>query len=133
MKTIKVVLDTNVVISAIIFGGKPRKILELCIKRELQNHTSNFLLSELTGILVKKFKFHKSTTKAIKSKLEKISRTVNPKKTLNILKDTPDNRVLETALEGNCKYIITGDKELLELGSYKKIEIVNPDQFLKKI
>ena len=63
--------------------------------------------------------------------IEEIFGIIQPIKTLDLLRDNDDNRVLEAALEGNCDYIVTGDKDLLELKSYKVIQIVTAEQFLK--
>ena len=48
------------------------------------------------------------------------------------LRDTDDNKVLETAVVGKCNWIITGDKDLLTVKKYQQIKIVNPGQFLRK-
>lgn len=127
---IKVVLDTNILVSTLIFGGKPQQILRLCLEKEINAVTSNFLLAELVETLVKKFKFISPKALFIERKVKKSFELVYPKTTINLLKDKPDNRVLEAAVEGDCNYIITGDKELLELTSYKNVKIVNADNFL---
>ena len=57
---------------------------------------------------------------------------INPEVKVSILKkDTTDNKIIECAISGNAKYIITGDKQLLELKEYEGIKIVNPKQFLE--
>lgn len=52
---------------------------------------------------------------------------------MNVTKDKDDNRVLEAAVEGGCQFVITGDKELLELKKYKKIQILTAEEFLEGI
>ncbi|MBI2327099.1 putative toxin-antitoxin system toxin component, PIN family [Candidatus Curtissbacteria bacterium] len=49
------------------------------------------------------------------------------------LRDPDDNKVLETAVVGKCNYLITGDKDLLTLGGYNRIQIVAPAEFLSQI
>ncbi len=49
------------------------------------------------------------------------------------VRDRDDNRVLEAAVEGDCDFIITGDRDLLELCKYKKIKIITPAQFLAEV
>lgn len=56
---------------------------------------------------------------------------INPKINIEVLEDRPDNRVLEAAIEGKCDYIISGDKKLLELASFKGVKIVTANQFLE--
>lgn len=124
------VLDTNIIISALLFGGNPRLILQLVITRRMQAITSPPLLAELLDVLSKKFSFSKRSLKLTERKIKQDFIIVYPSKQVEILKDNnPDNRVLETGLEGNCHYIITGDRELLELHTFKGIRIINAHQF----
>ncbi len=128
---VKVLIDTNVIISALLFGGKPREILKLAITKHIEAVTSPPLLAELLDVLSKKFSFPKETLKLTEHKIKQSFRMVHPIKQVDILNDNnPDNRVLEAALEGNCRYIITGDKELLALGSFEDVTILTANKFL---
>ncbi|PIU03254.1 putative toxin-antitoxin system toxin component, PIN family [Candidatus Shapirobacteria bacterium CG08_land_8_20_14_0_20_39_18] len=127
---LKVVLDTNILISALLFGGKPRQILKLVLDRQIKAVTSLVLLAELSDVLIKKFDFSLEKTSLFEHKIKKYFEIVYPTQAINILKDTPDNRVLEAAIAGECQIIVTGDKELLELKEYKEIIISTADQFL---
>ena len=127
----RVVLDTNIIISALLFGGKPRQILQFVIERRLHSVTSPALLSELSEILAKKFLFPKNKLLMVERKVKKISSVVYPSEIITILRDKPDNRVLETAHTGECGYVITGDKQLLKLRVFRDIGIVTPEQFLR--
>ena len=128
---IKVVLDTNIIISALGFGGKPRVILQLVLNKNIKAVSSSVLLAELEDIIFKKFPLLADQFDKINKQIRKNFKLVKPKKSLHILKDEPDSRVLEAAIEGKCEYIITGDKELLDLGSFKDLRIVTADDFLK--
>ena len=127
---VKVVLDTNVLVSAIVFGGKPKEILNLVLEEKIVASISPILLAEFKEVYTKKFPLLKEDFELTFKSIEEIFEITQPDETLEILKDKDDNRVLEAAVEGKCKYIITGDKELLDLGIYKGIRIVTPDQFL---
>jgi len=129
-KKVSVVLDTNILISSIGFGGKPRKILNLALERKLQVISSPLLLAELDDVISKKFPLLAENVKKIHKHLNKRFKIVNPKKSLHIVRDEPDNRVLEAALQGKCQYIVTGDRDLLDIGTYEKIKIVTPNDFL---
>lgn len=129
----RVVLDTNVLISALLYGGKPRQVLLLALANNLQGVTSNPLLLELSNILAKKFKVAAEDTNLIDQEIRKNFEVVIPTQILRVLDDEADNRVLEAALAGNCSHIITGDKELLDSVKYKNILIVNPEEFLKTL
>ena len=129
-KPSSVILDTNILVSALIYGGKPEQIYNLILDKELTAIISPILFSELTEILIKKLKFDLERIE----QLEKITKhnftMVNPGKIIALSRDDDDNRVLEAAVEGKCNYIITGDKDLLELKIFKNIKIVTPDTFL---
>jgi putative PIN family toxin of toxin-antitoxin system len=127
---IRVVLDSNILISAYVFGGKPELVLKVIITEQAHAVTSPTLKDEFFGVLRKKFGVTPSEILEIQNEIDLSFETVYPKDTFHIVKDEDDNRVLEAAVEGKCNYIITGDKELLGLGSFKNIQIINADQFL---
>lgn len=129
-KLARAVIDTNVIISALGFGGKPREILSLALEKKIQAITSPVLLAELQEVVAKKFPELRLEFKILK-KIRKIFTIVHPKNIINILEDEDDNRVLEAAIEGECQYIVTGDKDLLMLISYQDIQILNPEKFLR--
>lgn len=131
MSLIAVVIDTNVLISALLFGGKPREVFQMVIDRRVQAISSSALLSELLDVLAKRFLFLKPKLLLVERKMTKVFTLVYPSEHIDILSDKADNRVLEAARAGQCTYIITGDKELLKLGSYKTISIVTPEQFVR--
>jgi len=124
------VLDTNILVSAIVFGGRPRTIFQSVIQNQITGVTSPFLLAELNEVLTKKFKFSRSKIRLIETKIKKKFRIINPGITIDILGNNPDNHVLETAIAGNCQYIITGDRELLDLKFFKGIVIITATEFL---
>lgn len=128
---VKVVLDTNILISAIGFGGKPREILLLVIEKKIRVVTSAILLAELIEVISKKFSELEPKLFAIEKKIKKSFIMVQPKIALSISRDEDDNRILEAAVEGNCDFIVTGDKDLLDLGKCKHTKIVTAEEFLK--
>lgn len=128
---LRVVLDSNILISAYVFGGKPEIILQQVIDEKIEGITSQILVSEFLDVLRKKFGVAKTQILEIKEEIEDAFETVFPTETLKITRDDDDNRVLEAAIEGNCEYIVTGDRELLRLKSYQNVKIVTADQFLK--
>ncbi len=130
MAPLRVVLDTNVLISSFGFGGKPRQILFEVLKRRLVGITSEVLLAELVDVLAKKFKMTEPEIQLIDFQMRKDFKLVTPRKAVSVLEDDADNRVLEAAVEGQCSHIISGDKDLLNLKNYLKIEIVNASDFL---
>ncbi len=130
-KKLRIVLDTNVIISAIIFKGKPREIYDLALNEVFKTISSSTLISELTGILAKRFLLSFAEINVIEFEIKEIFEFVHPKKSINVVRDIDDNHVLEAAVEGKCQYIITGDKDLLDLKSYNQITILTPSDFLE--
>lgn len=130
-KKLRIVLDTNVIVSAIIFNGKPRAIYDFVLNERYRTITSSTLISELTGILIKKFSFSLAEINLIEYQIREIFEVVHPKESINEVRDVDDNRVLEAAIAGKCQYIITGDRDLLDLKSYHQIKILTPSDFLE--
>jgi putative PIN family toxin of toxin-antitoxin system len=124
----RIVLDTNVLISALIFNGLPREILRLVLKKEIIGVVSPSLLSELLSVLAIKFNFSQSKLILLERKLKAKLMLVYPQKEINACRDAADSRVLEAAVEGQCQAIITGDQGLLVLKKYRQIKIVTPKQ-----
>ncbi len=132
---LRVVLNTNVLISAILFGGKPRQILEKAISGEIQLCISESVLEELKGVLRRpKFSYSPEAVQVILAELINISDFTNPLKRLHVVSEDPeDDRILECAVEARADYIISGDIHLLKLGGYRNIKILNPSMFLAEI
>lgn len=129
---LRVVLDTNVLVSSLIFGGKPQQTENLILEKKMVGIISPVLLAEFTDVLAKRFSFNESRLRQAEKKIKKNFVIVKPRATIKILKDNSDNRVLEAAVEEDCRFIITGDKELLDLKSFKGIKIITPSRFLEE-
>ncbi len=133
MAEVKVVPDTNILVSSLVFGGEPEKILFLIQRKKIIGVTSKVLVAELCEILLKKFNFSKERVLQLEHKMRKSFQVVYPRKTISVSRDPDDNRVLEAAVEGSCNFIVTGDKDLLILKKYKKVTVLTPSEFLKVI
>jgi len=126
-----IVLDTNVLIAAFISHGTCSETLEHCI-RYYNLITSQYILNEFRDNLISKFKFSilevTEALELLKSRMIIVSPSPIPK---NICKDSKDLPVIGTAVKGKCRYIITGDNDLLRLKKYNEITILTPNDFLK--
>jgi putative PIN family toxin of toxin-antitoxin system len=131
---IRVVADTNVLVSAIVFGGISSKILDLARDDKIELLTSKAILYELAGVLESKFQFTPDRIKETLFEIGTISTIVNPDRSISIIKaDKADNRILECAVKGKVQYIVSGDtKHLQPLGSYRGITILSPAGFMKR-
>jgi putative PIN family toxin of toxin-antitoxin system len=129
----KVVLDTNVLISAIVFGGNPRKLLEEILRGEPKLFLSDFILDELKGVLKRpKFGFPPEVILSIITELNAIGYIVTPSEKIRKIKEDPsDNRILECAMEAKADYIISGDIHLLSLKGHRNVRVIGPAEYLK--
>jgi len=130
---VKAVVDTNVLISATLFGGNPRKVLNMTDEKRIEMIISPDILAEFTNVLQDKFDFSQDMAELAASGIKDISTLVIPIQRLSVIKEREaDNRVLECAHEGHAQYIVTGDtKHLQPLKEYKGIKILSPAQFLE--
>ena len=130
---IKVVLDTNVYISGILFGGKSETIRRLAKEGKIVILVSEEILAELAGVLKRKFNWLDWQISELIEDIRAFATLVIPAFHLSIIKkDDQDNRFLECAIEGKAQYIVTVDKQHLQsLKKYKEIEILSPDRFLE--
>ena len=113
----KVVFDSNVLVSAIVFpGGRGEAALTRIIEERDQLILSRPILDELLGILARKFSRNADELAHIALFLSDLAQYVRPRRRLSVVRDDPDNRILECALAGRAKAIVTGDRELLDLG-----------------
>lgn len=128
---VRIVLDTNVLLSALIFGGQPRKVVELLSHARIDVVVSEAILSEMRRKVTTKFPDFYDELAQMEALLEQDAELVRLGSiTIDACRDPDDNRILETAVLGECGFIISGDKDLLVLGSYEGIQIVNSSQFL---
>lgn len=131
------VLDTNVVVSAVISPkGPPAQVLEEWRAGRFNWVTSEALIAEVAGVLRSRRlrRFLPWTREELDELLLLLSRLTNrvaPTETLDVVHADPtDNRVLEAALEGHADYMVSGDSDLLELGEFRGIPIVSPARFV---
>ena len=127
----KIVIDTNIVISGIFFGGLPRKILEAAADGKIQAIASNEILEEYEKVF-------ETMVKKKNGNLNKnilypfISRIllVDPKIKTDLCRDKDDNKFLDCAIESDADYIISGDDDLLSLENISDIPILSARSFL---
>ena len=129
-----VVLDTNIYISALVFGGPPRQILELAEKNKFQLFVSKPIQNEIKRVLTVKFDWSRKAITTACNPLWAFSQIVTPKTRITIITDDPtDNRILECAIAARAHIIVSGDKHLLRLKQYENIEIMRARNFLELV
>lgn len=129
-----VVVDTNVWISGLLFGGKPEEIIKLAEKGGIKAVISLFILQEIKNTLGTKFNLPENELRKSLARILVASELVEiPEQSFKAaLRDPNDNAIIQTAIKGKCKWLVTGDKDLLVLEKFQNIPIVNPSQFLLK-
>ena len=130
----KVVLDTNVLVSALITRGKSKKLFDKILEKKLEVAISEKTLAELKEVL-KRPKFRKYVDKkTINRFIRLINRKLTPVKIssyFDITVDKGDNLILNTAYAASADYIISGDEHLLRLKTFKGIRIVTPKEMME--
>jgi len=125
----RILFDTNVIIAAFITRGVCGDLLDHCIRHHVLI-TSEFILNEFKENLTHKFRY---TDEEVQEAIELIRlrmEMVKPKMLKEpICRDPDDDMILGTALAGDVKCIITGDKDLLVLRSYETFDIISPREF----
>jgi uncharacterized protein len=129
---LRVTADTNVIVSGLNFRrGKPFELLELARTGKISLTVSEAILDEVEDVLQRKFAFTQEEAADARRRVEAITRTVKPTVQLDVIKeDPPDNRILECAVSSGADYIVSGDKDLLRLGRYDSIRILNVSDIL---
>ena len=127
----KAVFDTNILVSAFVFpGGRAEAALLRIIQERDQLVLSKPILDELLGILARKFSRDAEELAHVAVFLSELADFVKPGRRLKVLKDEPDNRILECAKAGRVEAIVTGDKALLSLVEYQKVQIISLREYL---
>lgn len=134
----RLVLDTNVVASAVLWGGVPRLLLQAGREKRIDLFTSAALLAELTDILGRR-KFDKKiaastlTVDQLVDRYAALAALVRPMPTPRIAPDPDDDVVIGTALAAKADLIVTGDKPLLSAAEYQGVRIVGVSQAVQLI
>lgn len=128
----KLVIDTNIFVSAFGWGGKPRLLIEKVVSNEYEVYTSLNQFSEIKKVLdYPKLDFTEEQKLRIIMIINEITRIVNTKGIPRISDDPKDDMILGIADVVAIDYIITGDDDLLRLKEYKGTKIVKISDFLK--
>lgn len=130
----RIVIDTNVVASAIFFGGRPAALLRMVITRTLSAVATEEIVDEYqetVNYLMKKYseKLDEFSLIPVVSAMEIIPASHN----IHVCRDPDDDKFISCAIDGQCYYIVSGDKDLLTLGNYENIRILTVAEFMKMI
>ena len=129
----KVVFDSNILIAALLLpGGRAEAAVANILDGVDDLVISRPIIHEVLSVLASKFSRDKEELSRVAVVLGELGRIVEPSRRLYVLRDEPDNRILECAVEGNAEAIVTGDKAMPAIGEYEGIRLVTLADYLKK-
>ena len=127
----RIVIDTNVVASAMFFGGKPKELLEMLMRHRVDAYATPEIIAEYQETcdeLVSRY-----PTKPIRLPLNQIISActiIETHSEIAVCRDPDDDKFIECAVDAQCVYIVSGDKDLLAVEEYEGIKIVTVTDFL---
>jgi putative PIN family toxin of toxin-antitoxin system len=130
---LKVVFDTNILVSAIVFpGGRADEALHRIIEEQDVLVLSKPILDEFLGVLARKFSRDAEELAHLAVFLTSLAEMAMPARRLRALKDDADNRILECAVAGRADAIVTGDQAILQLGKFRGIRLLSLREYLDR-
>ena len=128
----RVVLDTNVIVSGLNFPGNERLVLELALRGRFELCLSPFILEEVAEVLGRKFDWAEERSSQALTALGDAATVVEPHRLPEMITgDHADNRILECVVEASADYLVTGDRRhLLPLEEHQGARILNAPRFL---
>jgi putative PIN family toxin of toxin-antitoxin system len=129
---VRIVADSNILISAYHFRGKPARVVDMAVTGEIELAISDAILEEVRRTLVNKFDWPKTKLTELESLIAGYAVKITPAETVDAIKiDVTDNRILECATAARANYIVTGDNHLLRLREFDSIAIIKATDFLR--
>ncbi len=135
----KIVLDTNTVVSGLLWHGSPRSLLDLAREGEITLYTSTFLLAELEDVLgrdkfAKRLHLANVTVRELISGYSTLAHSIRVRTIMPvILNDPDDDHVLACAVSAHVDFIVSGDGHLKTLGKYEGIAVLPAHEMLQRI
>ena len=130
----RVVLDTNILISAFVFpGGTPEAVYRLVLEERIELVASTALLTEFGRVLTEKFGRDPRASSDAVAQVAFLAIVVEPSEGVSVVEADPeDDRVLEAALESRAQVIVSSDRHLLQLKRWRGVAIEKASDFLAR-
>ncbi len=125
----RIVLDTNVLVSALHFGGRPRRLLGDVLRGDHTLIIGPAILGELEAVLVETCGWATDRAAAVRAELEAIADVVTPVEVPRVCRDPDDDQILAIAITGSADAIVTGDADLLVLGAHGSVTVTSVADF----
>jgi uncharacterized protein len=136
---VRVVLDTNVVVSALVWGGAPYKLIEAAAAGDIELVTSPALLTELRDVLgrehlASRLAAQRSSVEQAIEFYAELAISVSPLSTPRVVPgDIDDDHVIAAAVAGSAEIVVSGDRHLLSVGIHQDISIAAPAEALRRL
>jgi putative PIN family toxin of toxin-antitoxin system len=122
---VRVVLDTNVLVSALHFGGRPRRLFDHVLRGDHTLIIGPAILGELEAVLVETCGWASDRAAAVRAELDAIAEVVTPSEVPSVCRDPDDDQILAIAVSGAADALVTGDADLLAVGMHCGVSIVS--------
>lgn len=130
----RIVADTNILVSALQFGGKPKVLLDLAVDGQVDLAVSEAIIAEALRVFRDKFERAPEWLAETNRQLRVVARLVEPTDHIQAIEADPtDDRILECAVAAGAEVIVSGDSHLLSLGSFRGIPIQRVAEFLASL
>lgn len=131
----RVVLDTNVIVSALNFPGNERLLLDLARRGRFELYLSPVILDEISGVLPRKFGWANGDVQQALGRLRQAATVIHPPRRTDVIEEGhADNRILDCAVAASADYLVTGDRRhLLPIGEHRGVRILRPARFLSAL
>ncbi len=134
---LKAVLDVNVWVSALLWGGKPAQIVNAAEQNKVRLFVSESIIAETSQVLnyPKLKKAYQSEGLRPEQLIEAVLRVAKfakaESKVRVVLEHPADDKFIECAIDAKADYVVSGDRHLLKVGKYRRIQIVSVNDFLQ--
>ena len=133
----KIVIDTNVIVSALIGSGYPAQIIyNIVLNKKVIVCCSSAIFAEYVQVLnrerFRKYSGFVTNAEIVLNKIDQISENFSPLNKIDVIKDEPDNRFLELAITANADFLITGNTNDFTFKTYQQIKIVTPSEYVNE-
>lgn len=131
----RIILDTNVLVSGIFWSGPPFKILELWRDKKVRLITSPEIIVEYQRVAIELAeKFQTVTIEPLLSLIVASSEIYIPSDLpFQVCKDVDDDKFIACAIASRADFVISGDKNLLATSGYQGVKIIKPKEFLRRL
>lgn len=130
---IRVVFDTNILVSGLLYKGKPKKLIDLALDGKIELVTSVDIINEFRLVIARdKFKLTKEEQETFLGFIIRLTSIITIKSGFKVIQEDPDDdKIVRTAYDSKASYIVSGDHHLLKMKEFSGIRIVTANKMLE--